>query len=560
VHAAYSGGSGTTALTFIHQVPAGQNDANGISVGADAIALNGGAIRNAAGTPASLTHAAVASNPGYLVDTSAPVAGEAALSNFIDTGSSGSDFVSSDNSFDLVLTGAEVGSSVAYEVSTDGGGNWSPTAAGQTGLADGSYRYRAVVSDRAGNIAFANEVAVTVDSTPPSVTAAVDAIVDDVGAVQGTVARGGVTDDASLSLRGTLGAPLADGETLRVYDGGAFLGSATVAAGSTLWTFDDARTLTQGQQVAYTVRMADAAGNEGAAGAAYGATIDLRAPLPSATVTGLYDNYMARRGPVARGGRTDDPTPALSGSLSAELSQGQQVRVYAGEQDLGVATVSGTTWRFTPDDTFIEPLRGTSVTYSARVVDASGRRSDVGAGDDFLVRFVSANGDTMPGSRSPQGPGKGGDAVFSAIGEDEGARLTFSAVYVGGDSGSMVEYVGDGAANALTSTPAQAAGIDSPSSGTLRSFEALTAVTAAEVLELPGQNLFNVDDNAAVADALKQLVARNGQAGGPAPGADTGWLHHDTVLGSGLADQTWTDPLQRAQLLIAPNLSVIGGA
>ena len=53
----------------------------------------------------------------------------------------------------LAFTGASDanGTSVAYEVSTDGGTNWSATVASQSGLGDGSYRFRAVVTDAAGN-------------------------------------------------------------------------------------------------------------------------------------------------------------------------------------------------------------------------------------------------------------------------------------------------------------------------------------------------------------------------------------------------------------------------
>ncbi|MBU2884598.1 cadherin repeat domain-containing protein, partial [Gilvimarinus agarilyticus] len=74
VYATYAGGSGTTALTFTYTVQAGDTDADGISIEADALDANGGTIEDAAGNTAVLTHIAIADNAGYLVDTTAPTA------------------------------------------------------------------------------------------------------------------------------------------------------------------------------------------------------------------------------------------------------------------------------------------------------------------------------------------------------------------------------------------------------------------------------------------------------------------------------------------------------
>ncbi|MGY8639447.1 Ig-like domain-containing protein, partial [Bradyrhizobium sp. 14AA] len=57
---------------------------------------------------------------------------------------------------------------VAYEVSTDGGASWSTTTAAQSNLADGSYQFRATVTDPAGNSSTSNTVAVVVDTSAPT--------------------------------------------------------------------------------------------------------------------------------------------------------------------------------------------------------------------------------------------------------------------------------------------------------------------------------------------------------------------------------------------------------
>ena len=51
-------------------------------------------------------------------------AGTLALANFTDSGASGSDGISNDNSFDLSLSGNDSGATVNFQVSTDGGSGW----------------------------------------------------------------------------------------------------------------------------------------------------------------------------------------------------------------------------------------------------------------------------------------------------------------------------------------------------------------------------------------------------------------------------------------------------
>jgi len=142
-------------------------------------------------------------------------------------------------------------------------GSWSVTPT--TALADGT--------DAAGNVSpVSPALALTVDTVAPTTTASVTAIRDDVGAITGTVASGGVTDDTSLVVSGTLSTGLITGERVRIYDGSSYLGDATVSG--TSWTYADSRTLTDGQSVSYTARVSDPAGNQSAAGTAYTATVD----------------------------------------------------------------------------------------------------------------------------------------------------------------------------------------------------------------------------------------------------------------------------------------------
>ena len=67
--AVYAGGSGTTELTFTHEVVEPNYSSRGIAVLANTLALNGGAIRAAAGgTDADLAHTGLGHDPAHKVD------------------------------------------------------------------------------------------------------------------------------------------------------------------------------------------------------------------------------------------------------------------------------------------------------------------------------------------------------------------------------------------------------------------------------------------------------------------------------------------------------------
>jgi len=241
--------------------------------------------------------------------------------------------------------------------------------------------YTARVADTAGNQSAAGTAYdVTIDTSAPAKTAAVTAVADNVGIIQGTVADGGVTDDTALSLSGTLTASLLAGETVRIYDGATYLGNATVTI--TTWTFTDSRTLSDGQAVSYTARVADTAGNQSAAGTAYDVTIDTIAPAKTAAVTTVTDNVGITQGTVADGGVTDDTALSLSGTLTTGLVAGETVRIYDGATYLGNAVASGTTWTYADSRTL---SNGQTVSYTAQVSDTAGNQSAAGTAYDVTV-------------------------------------------------------------------------------------------------------------------------------------------------------------------------------
>ncbi|WP_248928560.1 S-layer homology domain-containing protein [Paenibacillus hamazuiensis] len=78
VNAPYVSGSGSNALTFRYTVQSGDNDADGIAVGAD-LSTNGGVLRDGVGNNASLTLNGVGSTAAVLVDAAAPEVGSVSV-------------------------------------------------------------------------------------------------------------------------------------------------------------------------------------------------------------------------------------------------------------------------------------------------------------------------------------------------------------------------------------------------------------------------------------------------------------------------------------------------
>eukprot|EP01034_Spumella_vulgaris_P027708 gene27708-34471_t len=187
---------------------------------------------------------------------------------------------------------------------------------------------------------------VTIDSSAPTQTVVITDILDNEGAVMGTVASGGVTDDTSLNLKGTVSAGLDSGEVLQVYDGSNYLGNATVSG--TNWTFADTRTLVNTQQVSYTAKVGDTATNAGPVSSPYTATISTSAPsitIDSISGDGVTDLTGGLNGTYdgsERGSNTNTVTtkPVISGT-STNL-EGQTITVTInGTNHLATVAASG---------------------------------------------------------------------------------------------------------------------------------------------------------------------------------------------------------------------------
>ncbi|MFG0636056.1 Ig-like domain-containing protein, partial [Acinetobacter soli] len=110
-------------------------------------------------------------------------------------------------------------------VGSDGKWSFTPSPA----LADGSHSISYTATDKAGNESGKSPaIDFTVDTIPPLANAVtVLDLYDDVGAIQGTISNSpdSLTDDTRPAYSGTADASVA---IVKVYDNGAYLGSATV--------------------------------------------------------------------------------------------------------------------------------------------------------------------------------------------------------------------------------------------------------------------------------------------------------------------------------------------
>ncbi|HHB0832148.1 Ig-like domain-containing protein [Acinetobacter baumannii] len=147
-----------------------------------------------------------------VVDTTTPQAGELTLSDLNDTGVSATDQITQDKNFNLKLEGQETGSRVTYLVSTDEGKTWQETTIAQKDLADGVYKYKAVVTDAAGNTSETAVQKVVVDTTAPQAGKLTLSDLNDTG----VSATDQITQDNSFTLK--LAQPIVIGEQAALLD------------------------------------------------------------------------------------------------------------------------------------------------------------------------------------------------------------------------------------------------------------------------------------------------------------------------------------------------------
>jgi VCBS repeat-containing protein len=181
VHAVYTGGSGTSALTFSYTIASGNDDANGIAVGSS-INLNGGTINDAATNAAVLTLNSVGSTTGVLVHAILPTVSS------IDTVDNSTNNLGTEHftvTFSEAVTGVDASEFTLVGTGTVGGAITSVSGSGTTWtvtvgnvVGDGTLRLDLnntgdAITDTYGNTltaAHTGDQSYTIEHTAPAVT------------------------------------------------------------------------------------------------------------------------------------------------------------------------------------------------------------------------------------------------------------------------------------------------------------------------------------------------------------------------------------------------------
>ncbi|HCE1027117.1 TPA: Ig-like domain-containing protein [Escherichia coli] len=332
-----------------------------------------------------------------------------------DTGSSATDFITSDTSLTLTGSlGAGLASGEVAQISLDGGATWITLTTNGTQwtytdgrtLTDGSYVYQVRVLDLAGNTGPVVSKTVVVDTINPTATPTIVSYTDDVGQRQGTLSSSQATDDTTPLLNGVLSAPLASGEVVYLYRNGLLLGAVTMV-GALNWTYSDsglvsgAYTYSDSGLVSgaytYSARVVDLAGNI-TSSSDFVLTVDTSIPTTLAQITSQT---------------TRDTTPIISGVITAALASGQYVEVvingktYTSEPGGAVVVdPAHNTWYVQLPDTDALAASATAYNVTAQVKSSAGNGNNanisngtvtVNAAIDYTPTWTTASKTTAWG-------------------------------------------------------------------------------------------------------------------------------------------------------------------
>ena len=334
--ATYTGGSGTSALTFSYTVLAGQNTPD---LMVTAFNLNGATVLDGAGNAANVSLTGV-SQGSPVIDTTTPAAPVITNESIVNT-----------NQVSLTGTALDQGNAEAADLirvydgttllgttTTNATGGWTYTTAS---LSVGTHALTATVTDLAGNTSVASQ-AVNPVIAPPA--PAIASFSPHTGSVAGVI------DANVLTLTGTAAAS----STVTLYDGTTPLGTAT-ADGSGNWSFTTATLVDGTHSFTATDTVSGATSTDSAALAV---TVDTVAPAAPV----ITSDTVLNTNQVALTGTALDQGVAEAGDI---------IKVYDGTTLLGTTTTDATgAWTYTT-----APLSNGTHVLTAIVTDLAGNTS-----------------------------------------------------------------------------------------------------------------------------------------------------------------------------------------
>ena len=473
-------------------------------------------------------------------------------------------------------------------------------------LVDGtSYAFNAVLTDRAGNRGTAGgNYTVNIDDTPPNAPRIVS-VTDDVGVLKGPLVSGSATDDTLLVVQVSLDASNAvAGDTLRLFDGNTPVGNAvTLTATDIAAHAKDITTPALGAGRAYqlSAKVIDRAGNVGAASDAFAVTIDRSAP----TVTAV--NVYAKNGKPLNESQLRfgeevvvevvfDSDLVLRNANIALDQFSPSIRASLGVADLaGLPTLSINMGGRTTSLSLVSMAESSGEAVTEKLTFTYKLQKDQTATDEIWVgeNALSLNSYTLhdPAGNAANAnhawAGSGVKAAYGSAADDlfVVSRADLQALYAGAADDPLVRIDGKGGIDTLRLVEGgmvldltqvaerRLQGIEridmtTPTSPTPVADE--LRVTAADVLDMSRQNVWNVDGNANMPDAVSQLMVTGnatdrvylsvtGEGGGEP--VNSGWTRRATNFQhEGVDYQVWNSVEEDAQVLVRLNMQVFTGA
>ncbi|MNM30788.1 von Willebrand factor type A domain protein [compost metagenome] len=263
-------------------------------------------------------------------------------------------------------------------------GRWTFTP--DTALSEGAHTLQATVTLVAkGESARSLDFNLVVDLSAPNAPSITE-VIDNVGSLQGVLANGAATDDATPLLMGKAEA----GSTVRIHDDGKLLDS-TVADANGNWSFTSP-SLTDGEH-RFTAVAEDASGNTSAHSDVYGVVVDITPPGKS-IITSVHDDAGRTTGEVAEGAKTDDDRPTISGTAEPNGT----VVIKDNGVEIGRAPVGADgKWSFEPS----KPLAWGGHSVTAEAIDGVG---NTGAPSDVRSFILENSGDDYVDLTSASAP------------------------------------------------------------------------------------------------------------------------------------------------------------
>jgi hypothetical protein len=391
VQAAYASGSGSRNLTFTYTILADQTDTNGISIAANSLALNGATLRDAAGNAATLTHAAVADNISFMVDTTAPVNQDTVFASNVSkrTGTQVTIASAGETNGSVWLapagtTNFVTGDTIKYNTGTA----TTITAPSTEGV------YQLFVMDGARNVSGASTATLTVDNTAP--TNQNDVFTAAVSKKGGS----GITINAANEVGGSVW--FAPSTTLT---------TATFAASNTMTTAGSAATsiLAPANAGSYKLFVIDAAGNV-SSGSTVVLTVDNTAPTSATAVGSPITTTPVKGGAAVTIGSSGESPNSVWLAPSGTLTTATFV-----ESDTMTKAVNGVA------TTIVAPA--TTGAYKVYVIDAAGNVSAASNATLNVDATAPTNQDTAFAASVSK---KGGAAVTIVSPNESNGKIWFA--------------------------------------------------------------------------------------------------------------------------------------